>query len=490
MRWWHIAVPLAVSLLACLADRPAIAREVVIEHVTVVSPNRTAPLWDATVSIQNDRIVSVAPGPSVARSSRADQTIDATGLYLTPGLIDSHVHSNLPGIEAPQKQKRPDVARAMREQLPRSYLYYGFTTLIDLISTPERLRDWTARDPHPDVYFCGAAPIPGGYPRDYPLSYSSPAEQARQYPYMLIERGKEKEAPEGVAPAAHTPEAVVARMKADGAICVKTFYERGFTETDQWPVPRLDTIRALVAAAHAAHMPVFIHANGTDAQEFAVKAGADVIAHGMWHWNGEQQATELTPRAKGVLDSVLKAKMGWQPTMQVLYGLRDLFDPNYLADARLKFVVPPIVLDWYGSSDGKGFRDLLVANRMAVFDPLIARNVASVGYMATHGARLLFGTDTPSAPTYANPPGLNEMMEMERLVAAGVTSEQIFRAATSSNAAALGLAREIGSVAPGKRANLLLMRADPTQSIRAYETITQVILRGRVIERSSLAAAQ
>jgi imidazolonepropionase-like amidohydrolase len=127
---------------------------------------------------------------------------------------------------------------------------------------------------------------------------------------------------------------------------------------------------------------------------------------------------------------------------------------------------------------------------MAVFDPLIARNVASVRYMATHGARLLFGTDTPSAPTYANPPGLNEMMEMERLVAAGVSPEQIFRAATSSNAAALGLAREIGSVEAGKRANLLLMRADPTQSIRAYETITQVILRGRVIDRSSLAAAR
>jgi hypothetical protein len=281
-RWWHIAVPIAVSLLACLANRSAVAREVVIEHVTVVSPERATPLRDATVSIRDDRIVSVGPGKSVPRSSRAAQTIDATGLYLTPGLIDSHVHSNLPGIEAPQEQKRPDVARAMREQMPRSYLYFGFTTLIDLISTPERVRDWNARDPHPDVYFCGAAPIPGGYPR----SYSSPVEQAKQYPYMLIERGKEKEAPEGVAPATHTPEAVIARMKADGAICVKTFYERGFGEVDEMPAPGLDTIRALVAAAHAAHIPVFIHANGTDAQEFAVKAGADIIAHGRRRWAG------------------------------------------------------------------------------------------------------------------------------------------------------------------------------------------------------------
>jgi len=71
----------------------------------------------------------------------------------------------------------------------------------------------------------------------------------------------------------HTPEAVVTRMKADGAICVKTFYERGFGEVDELRAPRLDTVRALVAAAHAAHLPVLIHANSTDGQEFAVAAG-------------------------------------------------------------------------------------------------------------------------------------------------------------------------------------------------------------------------
>jgi len=487
-----VVVLIAVSLLAY---RAADAREVVIEHATIVSPERATPLRDATVSIRDDRIVSVASGTSARRTAKADQVIDATGLFLTPGLIDSHVHTNnLPGMEAPQERKRPEIARALREQLPRSYLYYGFTTLIDLISTPERLRDWNARDQHPDVYFCGAAPIPGGYPR----SYASPAEQAEQYPYMIIEPGKEKEAPEGITPAMHTPEAVIAHMKKDGAICVKTFYERGFGEVDELPAPRLDTIRALVAAAHAAHIPVFIHANGTDAQEFAVQAGADIIAHGMWHWNREQQATELTPRATRILDSVIHAKIGWQPTMQVLYGEGDLFDAGYLDDPRLKPVVPASVLDWYRSPEGQWFHDIIApyllpkpgSNDPPGIDAPIARNAAAVRYMATHRARLLFGTDTPSAPTYANPAGLNAMLEMQRLVAAGVTPAQIFRAATSSNAGALGLARELGTVEPGKRANLLLMRADPTQTIEAYDAIVQVIVRGRVIERSSLKAAE
>jgi hypothetical protein len=54
-------------------------------------------------------------------------------------------------------------------------------------------------------------------------------------------------------------------------------------------------------------MPVLIHANGTDAQGFAVQAGADIIAHGLWHWNRDQQATQLTARAKTILDSALRA---------------------------------------------------------------------------------------------------------------------------------------------------------------------------------------
>src|SRR5262249_9183118 len=154
----------------------------------------------------------------------------------------------------------------------------------------EHLREWNAYPVHPDLYFCGATPIPGGYPP----TYKTREEQVRKHPYMLVE-GK------------NTPAAVVRKMKADGALCVKTFYERGFGEDEVWPVPKLETIQALVKAAHAAHMPVLIHANSTDGQEFALDAGADIIAHGLWHWNREQQETQLTARAKAILDRVLKA---------------------------------------------------------------------------------------------------------------------------------------------------------------------------------------
>ncbi len=517
----------------------AVAKDLRIEHVTIVSPEREAPLHDAKVTIRDDRIVAIessaGAASTVAHGKRAaakstpgaggsakpansaasnlgtaasnpgtEAVIDGTGLFLAPGLIDSHVHTFDPvGIGDAQAKANPQVASALREQAPPSYLLFGYTTLIDLISTKSHAAAWNALAVRPDLYFCGGAPIPGGYP---PFEQLTDEDRQGLLQYMVIQRGEEAKAPKGVDAATHTPEAVITRMKADGARCVKTFYERGFGEDDELPVPRLDTTRDLVKAAHAAHMPVFIHANGTDAQEFALQAGADIIAHGMWHWNHEQKATELTPRAKQILDDVLKANTGWQPTMQVLYGLRDLYDPGFLADPRVASVVPPSAIEWYRSPQGQWYRDILAPTMMsgevlksndrqaqwqeaqAALASPIARNRNATRYLVAHGGRLLFGTDTPSAPTYGNQPGLNGWREMQRWVEAGVTPQQVFRAATLANAEILGLSGEIGTVQRGKRANLLLLRADPTQTVDAYVEIAKVILHGKVLDPADLAA--
>jgi imidazolonepropionase-like amidohydrolase len=100
-------------------------------------------------------------------------------------------------------------------------------------------------------------------------------------PYFIVEGGADSDLPARVDPAAHTPEAVVARMKADGAICVKTFFDRGPDPRSSLPVPQLETIRALVRAAHAAGLPVLLHASSTEAQAFGLDAGVDIMAHGL-----------------------------------------------------------------------------------------------------------------------------------------------------------------------------------------------------------------
>jgi imidazolonepropionase-like amidohydrolase len=484
-----------------LYGKPSIAAtvgDVRIEHVTIVSPEQPSPLRDVEVYIHDGRIASIAtsgaPGPTAGATSTVT-TIDGTGLYLAPGLIDSHVHLGaIPGMTDEQEARHPEIAKLARDQIPRSYLLYGFTTLVDLISTPQRMARWKDHDVVPDTYFCGGAAVMDGYPMNYlpkPVRYLV-------FPYMLIE--PDTAAPPDVAPEMHTPATVVARMKADGAICVKTFYEHGFAGVRNLPVPKAETIRELVQAAHAAGLPVLIHASSTEAQAFGLETGVDIMAHGLWDWNETSTVTE--PAAKTILDGVVAKNVGWQPTIQVLYGERDLFSTTFLSDPLLARVLPSGLIDWYRSAEGQWFHDVRaerfhgkdrdpktveaeVNERLAL---PIDRVTNATTYLKSHGGRLLFGTDTPSGPIYANPPGLNGWLEMHRLVAAGETPEQIFRSATLSNAQALKLDGDIATVQVGKRANLLLLREDPTQTIEAYAGIVKVLLGGRVLDPADLVA--
>jgi imidazolonepropionase-like amidohydrolase len=491
LRWLALASVLPSALPAA---------DLQIEHVTIVSPERVTPMHDAVVRVHDGRIVAIQRAGGVTAQSRKDaEVIDASGLFLAPGLIDSHVHlGEIPGMTPDQEAEHPDIAKAAREQIPRSYLQYGFTTLIDLISTPQAMARWKSHDVAPDVYFCGGAALMDGYS----MNYAPKPERYQGWPYMLIEAGTQ--APEGIDPAMHTPQAVVSRMKSEGAICVKTFFERGFGEVRNLPVPKLETIRAVVKAAHAAGMPVLMHANSDEAQQFGVDAGVDVLAHGMWNWNLQHSPTsEITPGIKKILDDELAQNVGVQPTIQVLYGIKDLFNTSFLSDPRLSRVLPSSLVDWYRSPEGQWFHMSLYqdmkfpAGADAIqlerdlnerFVPVVNRVLHATAYLAARHGRILFGTDTPSAPTYANPPGLNGWLEMHRLIDAGETAAQIFVSATLTNARTLKLDREIGTVQIGKRANLLLLRQDPTQTIEAYAGITKVILNGRVLEPSELAA--
>jgi imidazolonepropionase-like amidohydrolase len=491
IRWLVIAGALPGALLAA---------DLQIEHVTIVSPERGTPMRDALVRVHDGRIVDIRGASGVtARSRRDANVIDGSGLFLTPGLIDSHVHlGDIPGMTPEQEAQHPDIAKAARDQIPRSYLLYGFTTLIDLISTPQGMARWKSHDIVPDAYFCGGAVLMDGYP----MNYAPKPQRYQGSPYMLIEPGTQ--APDGIDPAMHTPQAVVSRMKSDGAICVKTFFERGFGGVRNLPVPKLETIRAVVRAAHAAGIPVLMHANSDEAQRFGLDAGVDIMAHGLWNLYQEHSTTsEVTPGVKKILDDELTRNVGLQPTMQVLYGLRDVVGASFLSDPRLPRVLPSSLIDWYRSPEGQWFH-VAVSQDMKLpadaspsqlehaanegFASFIDRGKHATAYLIARHGRILFGTDTPSAPTYANPPGLNGWLEMHRLIDAGETPAQIFESATLTNAQALKLDRDIGTVQVGKRADLLLLRQDPTQTIDAYAGIAKVILDGRVLDPSELAA--
>jgi imidazolonepropionase-like amidohydrolase len=470
---------LVLVCVATMVDQNASAADddatTVIREVTVISAERPSPMQHAYVRIEGERIAEVGRRPL-----KGGMQIDGRGKFLIPGLIDTHVHlTQVPGMEAPQRSAHPGLAAMAVVQEPRSYLYFGFTTVLSLgdASAPF-IEQWNALAVRPDAYFCGGVPIVNGY--SFPGFAASP--------YFLFNADQAGTIPASVDKTQHTPESVVQRMSRDGAICVKSYRESGFgDEAGRLPVPTVEMMRAVVAAAHARGMPVFLHANSKEAQEFALQAGVDVIAHGMW--NGHRStATVLDKGVEPILQEIVRRGIGYQPTAQVIRGLGAELDDQFFADPLLSRVYPPQLIAWYRSPEGAWFRKELGDATPDAFERVAAPGDAVTGYLARNHARLLFGTDTPSATIYTNPPGLNGYYEMRRWIAAGVSTRQLFEALTLGNARILHRDRDIGSIEKGKRAHLLLLRANPLDNVEAYNTIETVFLSGMTIPREKLAA--
>ncbi|MHA1331189.1 MAG: hypothetical protein ACTSR2_08940, partial [Candidatus Hodarchaeales archaeon] len=87
--------------------------------------------------VEKDKIVYIDKNePSI---SGTFEQIDGTGKFVIPGLIDSHVHTTgVPGMLPHHMEKYPELTKEFNNQMPRNYLYYGFTTIIDLGGISDR----------------------------------------------------------------------------------------------------------------------------------------------------------------------------------------------------------------------------------------------------------------------------------------------------------------------------------------------------------------
>ena len=345
---------------------------------------------------------------------------------------------------------------------------------------------------HPDLYDCGESlPFANGYP----MSFAPPEIRFQLFPNFIYDPNQASSIPAQYRPQDHTPAAAVAAVKASGGICVKTYFERGFGADRNLPVMGPDVLADVRKAATQSGLVLMMHANSFEAQKFAADGHVDVIAHGMWNWGDLDTQTDLPAEIRKVLDQIAEEKIGYQATLQVIQGLRTYFDPEYLKTGAIPKVIPPEMQAWFESPEGKWFKKELAqdnapdaAMREGFDKGPVRRGHQVVSYLAAKDANFVFGTDTPSAPTYGNLPGLNGYLEMQQLQRSGLSLAQIFRAATINNAREFKLDAQLGTIEPGKIANLVLLKKSPLESVEAYDTIVTVWVHGRPASRDSLAA--
>ncbi|HYL83803.1 MAG TPA: amidohydrolase family protein [Candidatus Angelobacter sp.] len=488
---------LALASSTGSANRKVIDDGMVIEDVTLISPERPSPLPHVSVVIRNGRIAQIAPG--LVAGPHATR-IDGHDRFLIPGLIDSHVHVGDPGpLDDDAVAAHPELLQAYQSQLPRAFLAFGFTTLVDLNSgEPDRAR-FIAAPLHPNLYHCGpAVHVLGGYGALRPPKDAAAANAAN----LVYEAAQSKDWPAFLDPRDYTPARAVDRVVQDGGVCVKVFVESGFGGVFHWPVPSAETLAAFRAETRRRGLVFIVHANAIESWRAALDAHADVIAHGLWHWPGDRFAKIPPAEAREAIHQVARAGVQVQPTLQVLYGELSIFDRSLLEDPRFAEALPRALVTYLKGDEAQAaaratqdqYRQIFaklqapasmdVATAMSIAP---ARVTATLRIMLEEKVKLLFGSDTPSGDGgIGNPPGLNGRLELSRWAEAGVPLASILRAATLDNAVVFGLSKDLGTIEVGKRANLLLLRADPLQSVAAYDAIDTVFLNGNPLPRASL----
>ncbi len=457
-----------------------------IEHVTVLSPERNSALTDQNVLIKNGLIISISKANASQHFPAAIKRINGRGRFLTPGLMDSHVHvSNTPGL-LPEMPGAAELHQAFARQQPRSYLYFGVTQVLDTGNSVEGVSEFNAQPQKPDLFRCGAAPV-----------------MDQQRPDFIVEAAHHHPLPAAVDAKQQTPEVVVARIAQSGADCLKIFIENGFGDADHLPVYSKDSLQRLRAAATNHGLPLLAHANAYDMQLQAVDGKVDVIAHGLWNWSGidrnirkQAEANNQLPAAiMQHLAKVHASGIGYQPTIQVISRMGALFEADALADPQLKKVVPKSLLDWYQTPEAQWFRDELqldfgdmpAEQVAAVFKKASLQGAKAAKVLADLGHPLLLASDTPSSPTYTQQPGYSTYLEMQDMAAVGISPRAIFQAATINNAKMLNIAHKYGTVSMGKVANLLLLSANPLENVQNWDSIELVIVHGKALPRAELA---
>lgn len=421
------AVAIAVAILAAISGDSGAASPAADSDPANDALIRDVRVFDGAktragmqVLVRDGRIVAVG---AKVKAPADVAVVDGRGKTLLPGLIDSHTHS--------------------WGDAQRDALRFGVTTELDMLGDWNRLPDLKrqraslARSELADLWSAGAAvTAPGGHGTQYGM------------PVPTL-------TPDGDAAAF-----VGARLD-EGSDYIKIILEdmSAYSDTRRIPTITAAQARDAIAAAHARKALAVVHVSRLRDGRTAVDAGAD----GLVHIFGEPSDDAFVSAAK-------KRKAFVIPTLSVLASMSRTGESRALGgDARLRPWLAAAQIDSLNASFGAGGPDPKV------------RDAALANVRALHaaGVDILAGTDAGNPGTAH---GASMHGELELLVRAGLTPAEALAAATSVPARRFRLA-DRGRVAPGLRADLLLVDGDPTVDILATRNIVGVWKNGYAVAR-------
>jgi imidazolonepropionase-like amidohydrolase len=454
------ALRVALALLvAVLTARTASAAELLIRGARVIDGTGAPARESVSILVRDGRIAAIGPDASAAPGA---DVIDANGLTALPGLIDSHVHFVYASGSGYRKDSDAEV-RALNRQHLRAYLACGVTTVLDAGAFTDTVKDiqgWLA-DGHPGPRYLTTGP----YPRP-PSGYGHPRFGEEKTPAEL--------------------EAKLDLIQSLGAVGVKLAIEHGLGWSGGPAQFSPEMLQLLVEGARRRGLPLYVHAMNEQAQSEALALGAHALMH----------SAQDPSRPAALSDDFVRrmqASGAYQLTTLSLFAtFPSLFDRARLDDPLTRLVVPRVELETAAAPAAREYFDIAMIGFGAPWTFEFTRSwlasyflsesrmraalqLAQQNLLRLHraGVPIVVGTDAPSPWPDAihHFHGVQTLEEVQLLGAAGLTPLETIAAATSVPARMLGLDAEIGTLAPGRRAELVLVEGAPDRDLTALRRV-------------------
>lgn len=425
-------------LASLLFATPAFVQEdaLVIEGATLIDGTGREAVPGSTIVIRGNRIQAV--GTAEIEIPAGAHRIDGRGKYVIPGLMDMHVH--LRGGRGPNG---PDESQGIRAL--HGYLYSGVTSVYD-----------------------------AGNNMDYIFSFREKERRGQIASPRIFATGAVVTAPggHGGEGAITVEDFVLDREKLDEHIASKPDMLKITQDEHGWGTRPLinfmpaELLEKVIRYYNAHGIRTTIHTSNELRTWEAIYAGVDTLAHPVIQ----------APVSEAFVAMMRAKRIPQVSTLTIGEGYSRLVEhPEFLDQPLYRATMKTEAIERLKTEVRKEWAERRWTQWMKVMTPVAQENLKKLNEA---GAIVVLGTDQSLGPAVHR--------ELELLVEGGISPLDALTIGTLHGAIFLGKETELGTLEPGKLADLVVLTADPTQDINNAKRIDAVIKNGRIVDRDSL----